>query len=191
MTIPSERLIEQITNAVISSDCCRKQYDFRDIRRIDGLGVLVTIYLDTNLKVNSSFGIKSRVLGINGNIYVSKSFYGDGDPDDVKIVIKKSLQELYRILPDLKADKLNGELHHKNNIIDLELGTTYMNEKEICSVCLEPTLTQIDCRHYLCICCQDGITELQKGLIFDCPLCRQPHYKYDFEEDYSDDGEDE
>jgi len=35
----------------ISSDCCVKQYNFRDIRRIDGLGVVVTIYLDTKLRL--------------------------------------------------------------------------------------------------------------------------------------------
>jgi hypothetical protein len=125
MTIPIERLITQITNALISSGCSKKQYMFRTIKCFDGLDVTITIYLlDKTINISSYYDIKSNVMGIEGNIYFTGTFYSDAN-----VAVKKSMEELYRV-PNFKVDKLRGSLWE---YIDEEHYTTYI-KSELCSL---------------------------------------------------------
>ena len=61
MTIPSEKLIDQITNILILSEHCNKQFKFKTVNCIDNLDVTLIIYLNNKMvNINSSFRIRSR-----------------------------------------------------------------------------------------------------------------------------------
>jgi hypothetical protein len=171
MTIPSQKLITQITNLLINSKYSKKQYHFKSIKCIDGLDVTVTIFLENNpLNIYSSCIIKSNIMGIQENIYCTGSFNGDANT-----AVGKTMNELYRVLPFLKVDKLRGELVE---YLDEELGTTYI-KTDGCSVCLEHTYTKLRCKHLLCISCQNSMSR-EKDM-FNCPICRIPHYSFNDE----------
>jgi len=170
MTIPSDILIDGITDR-LSPDDAIKNFQFKTIKSIDGLDVTVRIYLHNNRpkdKSSSNFRIESDIRSVI--LYRSETFKGD----DHRIAIKKSLEEIYRILPNLKADKLYGEI---SIFLDEGLGTKYINT-ESCCVCLEPTFTKLYCRHFLCISCQNSMHKINR--YFTCPVCRRPHYENSF-----------
>ena len=177
MTIPSRGLISRITTELINSPCAMKQYDFKKIIYIDGCDVTVTIYLElqNNLKC-SYFVINTTILSFayrfkkdfTGNMYSSKRFYFNEE----QAVVNICMNELYRVLPDLRIDKLLGCMF---DYIDEELENNYVHA-ENCSVCLEPTHTTLQCKHLLCVPCQYKMHRINSH--FHCPLCRAPSVKY-------------
>lgn len=183
MTIPSEKLISRITTVIINSPCAMKQYEFKKITYIDGCDVRVTMYLEleNNLKccyfvINSSITHYAIIDGnFTGDMYSSQRFYFNKEKGAVDLC----MIELYRILPDLKIDKLIGRL---SNYIDEEVGNTYV-DAENCSVCLEATFTKLHCKHLLCIPCQYTMHKTDKHFL--CPLCRVTSVKYDTEDEDS------
>jgi hypothetical protein len=182
-------MVEKITRALNKSRCQIPEYEFTHMKNIDDLDVTIKIYLkkhETNASICISyFDISSSIMAIDGNIYYSERFFGNDES-----VVKLCLEELYRVLPDLKVDNLWGCLR---DYIDEGVGTTYV-KTDGCCVCHEHTFTKLKyCRHLLCISCQNSWEKIsweEREEPFKCPMCQISSYRCDCCEDDSEDDDD-
>ena len=100
--------------------------------------------------------------------------------------LKDNLTKLFEDLNNLEFNKFKGCFQVKgegntDQEVNLAFKSMFKNENikssiQDCCVCLEPTLSHLECGHHLCVLCFDKLEEHQ----FDCdckekkcPLCRE------------------
>jgi hypothetical protein len=178
MTIPSTELISKVCNEMRGDKdieiCFKEKYNtlryyFNQIGKIDE--IRVTVSMLTKKNSNLKYFTKWKIIGMNIKtkepLYTSNMFYDN----DFNISVNNCITNLYKILPNLKLNKYDGCLYTPENFIDEELGNTYQWGTE-CSVCLDKTLTQLRCNHYLCVHCWNQIVNYSNTNM-KCPLCRE------------------